>query len=135
MKATHLFLVAASFCLAATASLAQFVKGNEAVSALPDGSKRVETPPLPSASLAKPCPAEHAGCAGGGWKMVETSSGLMECTEFYARPGTCRDSRYGVEKRTRVWIVKSHSQWLQCQYPDLTSKCVSTRDLPYDAVQ
>ena len=31
---------------ASGATLAQFVKGNEAVKLLPDGSKRVETPPL-----------------------------------------------------------------------------------------
>jgi hypothetical protein len=135
MKALRLTIVAAFLSFAVTASFAQFVKGNEAVAVLPDGSKRVETPPLPSASLAKPCPADQAGCAGGGWKMVETSNGLMECTEFYARPGTCRASRYGTQKRTRVWIVKSKSQWLQCQYPDLASKCVSTKALPYDAVQ
>ena len=67
--------------------------------------------------------------------MVETDAGLMECTEIYARPGTCRASRYGSEKRSRLWIVKTKGQWLQCQYPDLASKCVSTKALPYAAVQ
>ena len=125
---------AALGCLAGLAS-AQFVKGNEAVALMPDGSRRVETPPLPVAALAEPCPAERAGCAGGGWNMVETRDGLMECTEIYARPGTCRVSRYGGEKRSRVWIVRTKSQWLQCQYPDLDSRCVSTKALPYAAVQ
>lgn len=67
--------------------------------------------------------------------MVETSDGLVECTEIYARPGTCRASKYGSEKRSRLWIVKSRSQWMQCQYPDLGSKCVSTKSLPTSVVQ
>lgn len=115
--------------------LAQFVKGNEAVKVLPDGTSKTETPPLPSVQLGKPCPADQAGCAGGGWMMVETSEGLRECTEIYARPGTCRASSYGKEKRSRLWIVKSRSGWLQCQFPDLGSKCVSTKSLPMGAVQ
>ena len=135
MKIVQSLLVCAVLAAASTASLAQFVKGNEAVKVLPDGSKRVETPPLPSASLGKPCAAAQAGCAGGGWLMVETNAGLVECTEIYARPGTCRASTYGTEKRSRLWIVKSGSQWMQCQYPDLASKCVSTKSLPTSAVQ
>ena len=135
MKIVQSLLVCAVLAAASTASFAQFVKGNEAVKAMPDGSKRVETPPLPSASLGKPCAAAQAGCAGGGWLMVETNDGLVECTEIYARPGTCRTSTYGTEKRSRLWIVKSGSQWVQCQYPDLASKCVSTKSLPTGAVQ
>ena len=135
MKIVQSLLVGAALAIASTASLAQFVKGNEAIKVMPDGSKRVETPPLPSASIGKPCPAEQIGCAGGGWLMVETSTGLVECTEIYARLGTCRPSTYGVEKRSRLWIVKSRSQWMQCQYPDLASKCVSTKSLPTSAVQ
>ena len=115
-------------------SHAQFVKGNEAVKVL-DGNKQVATPPMPKTGLAKPCPAAQAGCAGGGWNMVETSAGLMECTEIYARPSTCRVSTYGTEKRSRVWIVKTGSEWMQCQYPNLTGKCVSTKSLPYAAFQ
>ena len=135
MKIVQSLLVCAVLAAASTVSFAQFVKGNEAVKAMPDGSKRVETPPLPSASLGKPCAAAQAGCAGGGWLMVETNAGLLECTEIYARPGTCRASTYGTEKRSRLWVVKSGSQWVQCQYPDLASKCVSTKSLPTGAVQ
>lgn len=135
MKIVQSLLVCAALAAASTASFAQFVKGNEAVKVMPDGSKRIETPPLPSASLGKPCPAAQAGCAGGGWLMVETNTGLVECTEIYARPGTCRTSTYGTEKWSRLWIVKSGSQWMQCQYPDLASKCVSTKSLPTGAVQ
>ena len=135
MKIVQSLLVCAVLAAASTVSFAQFVKGNEAVKVMPDGSKRVETPPLPSASLGKPCAAAQAGCAGGGWLMVETNDGLVECTEIYARPGTCRTSTYGTEKRSRLWIVKSGSQWMQCQYPDLASKCVSTKSLPTGAVQ
>lgn len=114
---------------------AQFVKGNEAVTIASDGSRRVETPPLPGISLGPACPADKAGCAGGGWMMVETASGLSECTEIYARPNTCRGSTYGTEKRSRLWIVKSRGHWLQCQFPDLSSKCVSTKTFPVSAVQ
>jgi hypothetical protein len=135
MKGLQAVLVCAALVLGSNAALAQFVKGNEAVKVMPDGTKRVETPPLPNASLAKPCPAAQAGCAGGGWMMVETGAGLMECTEIYARPGTCRASTFGKEKRSRLWIVKSGSGWMQCQFPDLSSKCVSTKSLPFSAVQ
>ena len=59
----------------------------------------------------------------------------MECTEVYARAGTCRESTYGTQKLSRLWILKSGSAWLQCQYPDLKSKCVSIKSLPTSAVQ
>ncbi len=135
MRTVQLIVVFASLALAASAASAQFVKGNEAVRIMADGSRRVETPPLPTATLAKPCPAVNPGCTASGWRMVETSEGIRECTEIYARPGTCRASTYGTEKRSRLWIVKTGSQWMQCQYPDLASKCVSTKALPYGAVQ
>ena len=135
MKIVQSLLVCAVLAAASTASFAQFVKGNEAVKAMPDGGKKVETPPIAGALLAKPCPAAQPGCSGGGWKMVETVDGLVECTEIYARPGTCRASTYGTEKRSRLWIVKTGSQWMHCQYPDLSSKCVSVKSLPFSAVQ
>jgi hypothetical protein len=135
MNAVQRVVAAIAMGLISTTAPAQFVKGNEAVTVLADGSRKVETPPLPSGSLAKPCPAAKAGCAGGGWLMVETQGGLMECTEIYARPGTCRPSTYGSEKRSRLWIVKAGTQWHQCQYPDLGSTCVSTKSLPTSAVQ
>ncbi|MDE2567091.1 MAG: hypothetical protein KGL50_15020 [Burkholderiales bacterium] len=128
--------------VASVVTHAQFVKGNEAVTVLPDGSKKVETPPLPStgpAMRAKPC-AANAGCHAGAWHMVETSDGLKECTEPFARPTTCRASTYGAKKLSRLWIVKKGKTWLWCQYPDLGSKCVDMNarppsNLPYDAVQ
>ena len=125
----------AALLLAGTPAWAQFVKGNEAVKVMADGSKKVETPPTAGALLAKPCPALQPGCSGGGWKMVETMDGAVECTEIYARPNTCRASTYGTEKLTRVWVVKSGSAWMQCQYPDLSKKCVSVKSLPISAVQ
>ena len=125
-------VVASAMPLAATA---QFVKGNEAVRVAADGAKKVETPPTAGAVLAAPCLAERKGCAGGGWMMVETNAGLMECTEIYARSGTCRTSTYGSQKVSRLWIVKTAGQWKQCQLPDLGSKCVSTKALPFSAVQ
>ena len=142
MKACRSLLCAAVL-LGITASVsAQFVKGNDAVKILPNGTKTVKTAPIPStgpASRSKPCRAD-AGCHAGPWHMVETPTGLLECTEAYARPGTCRKSTYGAEKRSRIWVVKSGNTWLQCQLPDLGSKCVDMfarppANLPFDAVQ
>ena len=135
MRVVQLIAVIAALVVASSTALAQFVKGNEAVKVMPDGRKRVETPPTAGALLAKPCPAAEPGCSGGGWKMVETNDGLMECTEVYARPSTCRASTYGAEKRSRLWIVKTGSQWMHCQFPDLSSMCVSIKTLPFSAVQ
>lgn len=120
---------------------AQHVKGNEAVKVTATGTK-VETPPLPSTGpirSTKPCLATGA-CNAGAWLMVETADGLVECTEAYARPGTCRASTYGKQKISRLWVVKRGSEWLQCQYPDLGSKCVNMfarppANLPFSAVQ
>lgn len=135
MKLVQSLVLGTALAVASTAPLAQFVKGNEAVKVMPDGTKRVETPPTTGALLAKACPAANPGCSGGGWKMVETPGGLMECTEIYARPSTCRASTYGTEKRSRLWVVKTGSAWMSCQYPDLSSKCVSIKSLPFSAVQ
>jgi hypothetical protein len=128
--------------LVTSAASAQFVKGNEAVRALPGGGKQVETAPLPSTGpirSMKPC-AAAASCHAGPWHMVETTEGLRECTEVYARAGTCRSSSYGKTKLARLWVVKSNGEWLQCQYPDLGRKCVKVfarppANLPFDAVQ
>jgi hypothetical protein len=135
MKVVHYLLAPVALALAASNASAQFVKGNEAVKLMPDGTKRVETPPLPAVPLGAPCPATKAGCAGGGWKMLEAPSGLVECTEVFARPGTCRKSTYGTEKRSRVWIVKAKGEWTQCERPDLSGKCVSLKSFPVSAVQ
>jgi hypothetical protein len=72
--------------------------------------------------------------------MVETKDGLVECTEAYARPGTCRKSTYGETKFLRVWVVFSGGKWLQCQHPDTSSKCVDMfarppGNLPFPATQ
>ncbi len=135
MRVLYLLTIGVACAAVPMVSTAQFVKGNEAVKIAPDGSKRVETPPLPAVSLGTPCPASKAGCAAGGWKMLESKDGLVECTEVFARPGTCRPSTYGSEKRSRAWIVKLNGTWMQCVLPDLTGKCVSLTSLPISAVQ
>ena len=133
MKAIASLVFASSvlFCLTAHA---QYVKGNEAA----QSGKKVETPPVPS-SVSKVCEA-NAKCHAGAWRMVETDAGLMECTEPWARPGSCRASSYGSQKLARVWVVKHNNEWAQCQYPDLASKCTPIfarppANLPSDAVQ
>jgi hypothetical protein len=128
-------MVIAALAFVASTAAGQFVKGNEAVKVMPDGTKKVETPPTTGALLTKPCPAANPACVGGGWKMVETYAGLMECTEVYARPGTCRGSTYGAEKRPRVWVVKTAGEWQHCTLPDLSRGCVSIKSLPTAALQ
>ena len=127
-------LIFATFTLACLAAQAQYVKGNEAV----QPGKKLETPPVPS-SVSKVCEA-NAKCHAGAWRMVETSSGLMECTEPWGRAGSCRPSTYGSQKLARVWVVKQNNEWKQCQYPDLASKCTPVfarppANLPFDAIQ
>jgi hypothetical protein len=129
--------IAISTLLAATLASAQFVAGNDAVRATAAGL-RVDQPPAP----AKPPPMCRAdtGCHAGAWRMVETSAGLMECTEPWARDGACRASTYGQQKLRRVWVVRRGGEWLQCQYPDLGSRCAPMRarppaNLPADALQ
>jgi hypothetical protein len=142
MKTVRHLLAPITVALAASTASAQFVKGNEAVKVMPKGGRQVETAPLPSTGpirSTKPCKAD-AGCNAGPWHMVETNEGLLECTEAYARPGTCRKSTYGTTKLARLWVVKSGNNWLQCQFPDLSSKCVNMfarppANLPSDAVQ
>jgi len=130
-------LAVASFALIGTAAQAQFVKGNEAVKVTATGTK-VETPPVP-ATVGKACGA-NANCHAGSWRMVETDAGLVECTEPWARPGSCRVSTYGTQKLSRVWVVKRGGEWLQCQFPDIGSKCAPMfarppANLPLDAIQ
>lgn len=142
MKSVRLFALAFAVGLFATAAQAQYVKGNEAVKLMPDGTRKVETPALSAsgaASKSKPC-AANAGCHPGPWHMVETSDGLRECTEPFARSSSCRDSTYGSQKISRLWVAKRGSTWLWCQYPDLSSKCVDMNarpplNLPVSAVQ
>jgi hypothetical protein len=142
MKAVRRFLAVFVLAFATASSMAQFVKGNEAIRVLPEGKKQVQTPPLPATGpirSTKPCAAADK-CHGGAWLMVETGEGLVECTEAYARPGTCRASSYGTTKLMRLWVVKSGKTWLQCQLPDLGSKCVDMfarppGNLPFPAAQ
>ena len=142
MKVVQFIVVCAATVVGSSTALAQFVKGNEAVKVAADGSKKVETPLVPStgpASKTKPCAAD-AGCNAGPWHMVETAIGLRECTEPFARATSCRDSTYGAKKLSRLWIAKRGSTWLWCQFPDLAGKCVDMNarppsNLPVSAVQ
>lgn len=136
MNLTRTVISAITLASAAASAQAQFVKGNEAVKVLPNGTRVVETPPLPPRiTLPAPCKAEKPECAMGGWLMVETRNGLQECTEIYARPGSCRASTYGAVKEPRRWIVKLKGQWMQCQRPDISSICISTKSLPTTLIQ
>lgn len=137
-RARLLAIAALAFISAPT--MGQFVKGNEAVKVSASGAKQVETPPLTGAAeRTRPCAAE-AGCHPGPWYMVETDTGLAECTEPFARTGTCRPSTYGARKLSRVWVAKRGATWVWCQFPDLGSKCADMNarppfNLPTSAVQ
>lgn len=138
--ATSIIVLGFSLGLCGPAT-AQFVKGNEAVKLTATG-KTVELPPLPRTGPirnTKPCMAAES-CHAGAWLMVETEKGLVECTEAYAREGTCRESTFGTKKLSRLWVVKQGDRWLQCQHPDVASKCVNMfarppGNMPYPAVQ
>ena len=142
MKVVQLIFVGVVTVVGSSTALAQFVKGNEAVKVMADGSKKVETPPMPTTGplrSTKPCAAADK-CHGGAWLMVETNDGLVECTEAYARPGSCRASSYGSTNFMRLWVVKSGGKWMQCQLPDTGSRCVDMfarppSNLPFPAVQ
>jgi hypothetical protein len=92
------FLISACLSLAALTSAAhgQFVKGNEAVKVMPDGGKRVETPPLPAATLASACPAARAGCAGGGRR---STGGIGSITTRRSGPRQQVDRRFMADYR------------------------------------
>ncbi|MEF7616924.1 hypothetical protein V4F39_23620 [Aquincola sp. MAHUQ-54] len=140
MRFARSMVVAAGLVVVAGAASAQVVEGNEAVRVMPDGTRKVETPPSSAAaSKAKPC-AANVGCHAGPWHMVEAAGGLRECTEPFARPTTCRESTYGSQQLSRVWVAKRGATWLWCQYPDLKKKCVDMNvrpplNLPVSAVQ
>lgn len=142
MNRFHTLPIVLTLVAFSTSASAQFVKGNEAVRTSNTGERLVELAPLPSSGpirKTKPCLAQ-AGCHAGPWHMVETREGLVECTEVYAREGTCRPSSYGTTKLSRIWVLKTGGQWLQCQLPDLGSKCVKVfvpppANLPFPAVQ
>lgn len=123
--------------LVTNVAAAQFVPGNEAVRQTAAG--RTATLPAVPANPPPLCRAD-AGCHAGAWRMVETSSGLRECTEPWARDGSCRPSTFGAQKLRRVWVVQRRGAWLQCQFPDLGSRCAPMQarppaNLPADAVQ
>jgi hypothetical protein len=136
---SHLLVIAA-LVFSSTPSMGQFVKGNDAVKVSAGGAKQIETPPLTGAAgRTRPCAAE-AGCHPGPWYRVEINTGLVECTEPFARPGTCRASTYGARKLSRVWVAKHGATWVWCQFPDLGSKCADMNarpplNLPTSAVQ
>lgn len=141
MKHVQHLVAALITVAAATAAQAQYVKGNEAVIEGPTG-KKVEKPQIPAtarAAKASPCRADE-NCHSGHWSMVETDAGIQECTEPFARAGTCRASTYGAKRLYRVWVVKHNGNWMQCQLPDLNSKCVELfgrppNNLPHPALQ
>ena len=117
MKAVRHLLALVALALAATTASAQFVKGNEAVKVMPDGTKKVETPPVPRPPLGASLAPHNPAARPAAWRMVETADGLLECTEIYARPAPVAPSTYGTEKLLASVDGQGRGQWLQCQLP------------------
>ena len=86
-------MVVAGVIVAALSSgaMAQFVKGNEAVRVMPDGTKKVETPPIPAAGLSAPCPAEKQGCAASGWRGRSATASAVSSSNA---PATMQSSGF-----------------------------------------
>ena len=131
-------LAVASFALIGTAAQAQFVKGNEAVKVTATGTK-VETPPA-QGRTGKLCRAVDPTVTPvlGAWSRPMRA--WWSALSRSRATGTCRASTYGTQKLSRLWVVKTKTTWLQCQYPDLGSKCVAMfarppANLPLDAIQ
>lgn len=120
-------LASLALLIAVTTATAQQVPGNEAVR-VTAGRRTVTLPAVPARR--PPLRRADAGSHAGAWRMVETASGLMECTEPWARDGSCRPSTYGAQRLFRVWVVLHRGTWLQCQFPDLGSRCAPLRARP-----
>ena len=79
MKAVRHLLALLAIAVVCTGASAQFVKGNEAVKVMPDGTKKVETPPLPSTTLGAPCAADKPACTASGWLLGRGGGGQRVC--------------------------------------------------------
>ena len=123
MKSSSHVLGLSTPVLVTSRAATQFVNDTEAVILRPGASKRAETRPRPatgSVSTLK-APMANPTCNAGPWLMVETSDGLVECTEVSARGEARRKSAYRAIKATRLWMVRPGAVWLQRQCPNIGS--------------
>jgi hypothetical protein len=119
MKAVRHLLALVALALAATTASAQFVKGNEAVKVMPDGTKKVETPPLPARTASEgEALRRRRRMHGAAGTWSRTGRARRVHRGLRAAYGTCRKSTTGREA-SRLWVVKTGSSGLQCQYPDM----------------
>lgn len=55
--------------------------------------------------------------------MVETPTGLVQCTSHMVERASCEPSDFGRAVRWRTWVVKRGGQWLACSGPEAGAKC------------
>ena len=118
-------------------------QGNEAVQLMPDGTKRVETPPLPTTGPIQVDQALRRGRELPWWRLAdafETQDGLLGARKRTRDRAPAVRIDHGTTRLLRLWVVKSGGAWLQCQLPDIASRCVNMAarppaNLPYPAVR
>jgi hypothetical protein len=124
-----LSVVAALHAATAAAQAPARAESNEVFYTDKDGAKRVVLPPAPMGFSGKPQPrpSKPLLIAEGAMVvvyMIETESGLVECSDMFR--STCRPSTYGIEKRWRNWLVRRGGLWLTCNGPERSAQCVAS---------
>ena len=109
MKAVRHLLALVAMALAAATVSAQFVKGNEAVKVMPDGTKKVETPPVPA-----PGPASKSN---GTWLKPRPVYANAQSRSRDPRPvvnrhmGRRSSRAFGSQRRARPGSGASTPTW------------------------
>ncbi len=60
-----------------------------------------------------------------GLFMIQTRSGLIECSNPWVVETACRSSSIGVLKAGRTWIVRRAGTWQHCAGPRADARCWS----------
>ncbi len=94
---------------------------NDAVRSV-GGQRVVDLPPaIPGYSPTRR-PPKLDGPAGGRY-MVETPTGLVQCTSPMVERESCEPSDLGQVQRWRSWVIKRQGQWQVCAEPVVGSQC------------
>lgn len=99
-----------------------------------DGTERILLPPRPVKSngkpVAEPSPLRPIPAGGSsevvrGLFMIQTQTGLIECSNAWVVESACRASSIGVLKAGRTWVVRRGGAWQHCAGPSTTARCWS----------
>ena len=98
--------------------------GNEAVHIV-NGKRVVEAPPLTATAqrYVKGGGKLPPPSAAGEVYMIESPSGLVECSGTYLSSTSCVPSTLGKTKRPRFWTVKLNGAWVHCDSRASSRKC------------